>query len=154
MKRSVFKFKLISILSITLLAMELKAQDIQSKQWENRILIVKSNDEKSEDFQQQIKLFNTNKKGLIDRKLVLFKIINDKYHFIDYAHSNLTKSGILSDDFKSKYFTRQSEFKVILLGLDGGIKLQKTKVLSIEKLFNTIDAMPMRRSEIRRQSDN
>jgi hypothetical protein len=136
------------------MTMTLNAQDLDSHQWENRILIVKTSDENSEDFQKQMKLFKDNKEGLIDRKLVLYKIIDDKYHFIDYAHLNLTKSGTLSEHFKSKYFHNQSEFKVILLGLDGGVKVQQTKVLSIDKLFRTIDAMPMRRSEIRRQSDN
>ncbi|MFT4833135.1 MAG: hypothetical protein ACI815_002799, partial [Psychroserpens sp.] len=30
-------------------------------------------------------------------------------------------------------------------GLDGGIKLRQSTILNCKKLFNTIDAMPMRR---------
>lgn len=142
--------KLILFLSVTFFAMEINAQDLKQHRWENRILIVKATDEDSANVKQQLKLFTDNKNGLIERKLVLYKIVNDEYHFIDYAHSHSNKSGAISGDFKSTYLPDQEDFKVILLGLDGGIKLQKSSVLNIDKLFSTIDAMPMRQNEMKK----
>jgi hypothetical protein len=40
-------------------------------------------------------------------------------------------------------------FEIILIGLDGGIKLRKNDIVSREELFSIIDAMPMRRNEMR-----
>ena len=41
------------------------------------------------------------------------------------------------------------EFAAILLGKDGGAKLRSAKPLSMAKLIETIDAMPMRQGEMR-----
>ncbi|MDP5094209.1 MAG: DUF4174 domain-containing protein, partial [Polaribacter sp.] len=48
-----------------------------------------------------------------------------------------------------KYNPKNTPFKVMLIGLDGGIKLAQSTVLSKEKLFAIIDGMPMRKREIR-----
>jgi hypothetical protein len=44
-------------------------------------------------------------------------------------------------------------FKVVLIGLDGGIKLQKNGQLTPEELFGTIDSMPMRRAEMNKKQN-
>ena len=41
-------------------------------------------------------------------------------------------------------------FAVILIGKDGGEKLRSAEPLPAERLFATIDAMPMRKDEMRR----
>jgi hypothetical protein len=40
-------------------------------------------------------------------------------------------------------------FEVILIGKDGGVKLRAKTPISIQELFSLIDAMPMRRQELR-----
>jgi hypothetical protein len=40
-----------------------------------------------------------------------------------------------------------AEFKAVLIGKDGGIKLASAEVIADEQLFGLIDQMPMRRSE-------
>lgn len=42
-----------------------------------------------------------------------------------------------------------ADFAVILIGKDGGEKLRSTKPLTMDKLRDTIDAMPMRQQEMR-----
>ena len=42
-----------------------------------------------------------------------------------------------------------SDFVVILLGKDGGTKLRSSKPIPMSKLEETIDAMPMRKDEMR-----
>ena len=44
---------------------------------------------------------------------------------------------------------QNNDFEVILIGLDGGIKLRQDQTLLKQDLFRIIDAMPMRRNEIR-----
>ena len=40
-------------------------------------------------------------------------------------------------------------FSIVLIGKDGGEKLRRTTPLSPEELFAIVDAMPMRRAEMR-----
>ena len=55
---------------------------------------------------------------------------------------------IKSDRLYNDYKKTDSGFEVVLLGLDGGIKLQQGELLQLERLYAIIDAMPMRRREI------
>ncbi len=53
-------------------------------------------------------------------------------------------------DFARRQFgVPPGEFAAILLGKDGGAKLRSAKPLSMAKLIETIDAMPMRQGEMR-----
>ena len=50
---------------------------------------------------------------------------------------------------RQRFHIRSAEFVVILLGKDGGEKLRSRHPLSTETLKKLIDAMPMRRDEMR-----
>ena len=60
------------------------------------------------------------------------------------------KPGQSADALRARYGVGKSEFKAVLVGKDGGAKLSSGKPLSAATLFGTIDAMPMRRDEMRR----
>jgi hypothetical protein len=47
---------------------------------------------------------------------------------------------------KSKKYRKKSEsIKVILIGLDGNIKLKQISILTIANFFSVIDGIPMRK---------
>jgi hypothetical protein len=50
---------------------------------------------------------------------------------------------------RRRFHIAPTDFIVILIGKDGGEKLRSSKPLTIEKLNETIDAMPMRQQEMR-----
>ena len=54
-------------------------------------------------------------------------------------------------NFLKKYNIIQSQFTLLLIGKDGGIRLSSKKVIPKEQLFALIDTMPMRQDEIKRQ---
>lgn len=70
-------------------------------------------------------------------------------------------AGLRNRDLEVKFFTRNENpkaftdkhlkepFTVILVGKDGGEKLRTHEVLSLQKLYGTIDAMPMRQQEMK-----
>ena len=71
------------------------------------------------------------------------------------------KAGVAERDIKivlvptgselhNKYKTIPGAFTIILVGKDGGEKHRTTTVLQPQELFSIIDAMPMRRSEMRK----
>jgi hypothetical protein len=43
----------------------------------------------------------------------------------------------------------EGSFEVVLLGLDGRVKLRQDKLLNCDRLYNTIDRMPMRQRELK-----
>lgn len=134
--------------------MQLNAQDIQANRWENRILILQATDTETNQFINQLKEFSNQEEGLAERKLIMYKIVGEQYELVNFDNSDSKPTGKISEKFKMKYVQNNEDFQIILIGLDGGIKLQQRDVLSIETLFNTIDAMPMRQREMKRESKN
>jgi hypothetical protein len=65
-------------------------------------------------------------------------------HEVIGAKANQTK-------FK-KYKAAAKTFTFILIGKDGGVKLRANEPISKEKLYRTVDDMPMRKSEMKQQN--
>ena len=124
---------------------------MEKHRWENRILIVKTKKEQSEKYQKQIAAFNAATAQLKDRKLVLYQIVGSSYQLTDYKKVAQKETGELSAEV-AELLSEEHPFEVILIGLDGGIKLQKTDLLTKEELFNRIDSMPMRRAELKNRN--
>ncbi|PKD20730.1 hypothetical protein APR41_13750 [Salegentibacter salinarum] len=125
--------------------MNLNAQDLSKHQWKDRLVLIIAEDENNEKFRKQLTELQKNQTGLKDRKLITYQFLPEKYH-TGFQNNNWKNSTKL---FKT-YNSEKSDFRIILIGLDGGEKLDQTEVLSVEKLFNTIDSMPMRQSEMRK----
>jgi hypothetical protein len=147
------QFGLFLMMMGTASLMTLNSQNLEKHTWKNRILIVKTFNSSSEIYQQQIKEFDNAADELKVRKFVLYKITGDEYEMIDFTNSKLNDSGKITGKPIGKDFNDKENFEVILIGLDGGIKLRQTEVLTKEALFNIVDAMPMRRSEIDRNKE-
>ena len=108
--------------------------------------MVFSNTKDDEKFQRQIEILSKEKKGLSERKLKI-------YQFSENQFTTDFNTAWFSSTLTIKKYIRNSEgFKVVLVGLDGGIKVEQTSLLSTEKLFAIIDGMLMRREEIRNKN--
>jgi hypothetical protein len=57
--------------------------------------------------------------------------------------------GLLERDFVVQTRFDAKTFSVVLIGKDGGEKLRRATPLSPDELFAIVDAMPMRRAEMR-----
>ena len=135
MKKIAFIFLFSSLISF--------GQNMDKHQWENRVLLVFADDKNSEELKEQIQVFESNIKELKERKLVVYQILPTLFNF------NFDESWQTTSKYYRKFNADKTKFKVILIGLDGGIKLEQKQVLSKEKLFSLIDGMPMRKREIR-----
>jgi hypothetical protein len=131
----------------------LNAQNLEEHTWKNRILIVKTSDSASAIYQQQINEFDNAADELNVRKFVLYKITGDDFELIDFTNGELNTSGKIAGKSIGKTLNDKENFEVILIGLDGGIKLWQTEVLRKDALFSIVDAMPMRRNEISREKE-
>lgn len=119
------------------------SQEIESYKWEKRVLLIFSDAKNNKKLQQQIEILSKDKKGLKERKLKI-------YQFSENQFTTDFSTVWLSSALKTEKYKRKSEhFKVVLIGLDGGIKLKQNDLLSLEKLVTMIDGMPMRKREVK-----
>lgn len=122
----------------------LKAQNLTSHKWENRILILLTDNTNTIIYKNQISDLERCTKGLEERKLIIYQVKKDSYKIGLQNTDNWIKSDILFKNYKKT----DAPFEIILIGLDGGIKLKQNTTLTCKRVFDTIDIMPMRRSEI------
>lgn len=122
------------------------AQDLSKHQWKDRLILILTDNEDNPDFQSQLAEFRKDLTGLKERKIIIYQVMPEAYKTGLNGENNI-KSGRLYNEYKKT----DAGFEVILLGLDGGVKLRQNELLPLEKLFATIDVMPMRRQEIERK---
>lgn len=129
----------------------LYSQNLEKHHWSNRILIIKTKEEHSKKYQHQIDQFSNSIAELRDRKIVIYRIIGSKYSRRDYKNTDVKQENHeeVSLNVAKEILKEQNDFEIILIGLDGGIKLRKTDLVKKEELFNKIDSMPMRKAELR-----
>jgi hypothetical protein len=141
-------FFIVIVCIIGLLSMKSYGQNLENYQWENRVLIVKTSNIKSEKYINQLVEFQNYNDQLKERKFIVYKINKDEFSAIDYR-TNKISSGKISTKMKYNLLDEKENFEVILIGLDGNIKLQKNEIITKEILFALIDSMPMRKYELK-----
>ncbi|MEX2565568.1 MAG: DUF4174 domain-containing protein [Cyclobacteriaceae bacterium] len=110
--------------------------------WEKRILLIFQS-EHEPPF--QLTLDDGLKQEITDRDLIYF-VFGDSI----FSNSNYTFEGAYAEKIKKLYRQGAKSSCYVLLGKDGGSKLRKEgENLDWEELFATIDAMPMRRQEMK-----
>lgn len=139
--------KSIKIILITLFIFKtspLMGQNIASYKWENRLLFIITDDSESPIYINQINELRRCNKDFTERKLLIYQIKKESYKIGLRNDTKWKKSSKLYKNYKKT----TAPFEILLIGLDGGIKLQQTSLLKCKSLFETIDVMPMRQSEL------
>ncbi|AGC76971.1 hypothetical protein DDD_1844 [Nonlabens dokdonensis DSW-6] len=127
------------------------SQTIEKHRWENRILLVISEENNSnEEYSNQLQVINDSLEGYTERKLIVYTVLPNKYRLLGIT-TNQEANWIKNSKLYSTYNENKKPFKVVLIGLDGGVKEERNAAISSEELFAIIDGMPMRRSELNRK---
>jgi hypothetical protein len=118
--------------------------DLKSYQWKNRLLLIFAPSPESEEYQVQLEHLS-NEQELLERDFVLFHIFGQQGGFA--GENRLSeKDGV---DLRETFEVDKAEFAVVLLGKDGTEKQRWQKPVESSELFSLVDAMPMRREEMR-----
>ncbi|MFP4088991.1 MAG: DUF4174 domain-containing protein [Cyclobacteriaceae bacterium] len=112
--------------------------------WQNRILLVFASPDENK-FEKQLQIFSAEEAGLQERELVIFKIRDRQV----IHPTGKTFGKVSARQLREQYEVKREEFAVVLIGKDGSQKLKQEEILETDKLFAIIDAMPMRRREMR-----
>lgn len=96
--------------------------------WKERVIVLQYTERGQALLEEQLRILKENANGLKERQLVVY----------------LDKSSR-----QERITDRPRAFTFLLFGKDGGEKLRSYEQVEIERLFATIDAMPMRKREMR-----
>lgn len=124
----------------------LHAQSLDPHRWENRLLLLLTDDTDAMPYRTQLAALRQVPEELAERQLVIYHLTPEAYATGLPAVEWQTQASLYN-----RYRSKDAPFAVILIGLDGSVKLRRESVLSMKELFATIDAMPMRQAEIRRE---
>jgi hypothetical protein len=122
----------------------LMAQDLKQHQWKDRLVVIFTDDREGGRYIEQITILKGELEGLEDRKLVVYTLWGESYR-VGLESNNWIAAE--SEDLQK--LGSDAPFEVLLIGLDGSVKLRQAEVLGTDELFARIDAMPMRRQELR-----
>ena len=107
--------------------------------WKRRVVLVLAPSPQQPGFREQRQLLDAASANLREYDtLVLYRL-----------HGELVASE--KTYLRQHYGLQLKVFEVVLIGKDGGAKLRSTHPLNPTALFATIDQMPMRQQEMRRQ---
>ena len=86
-------------------------------------------------FKAQMEALEAHKKGILERDIEIKSVPYSKENAREWHQWEVDTADV---------------FTFILIGRDGGEKLRSAQVVNPDKLFGLIDAMPMRKQEMKR----
>ena len=124
------------------------SMDLNQFQWKSRLLFIFAPQEGDEVFQALQSEMLTLPDEISERDLVVFKIFETGPSFMETSRIDPQTAAAI----RTKFAAPLGQFTCILVGKDGGTKLKRYSPVKLEEIFNLIDAMPMRREEMRQKS--
>ncbi|MCA0849296.1 DUF4174 domain-containing protein [Salipiger thiooxidans] len=106
-----------------------EARDLAGMRWEKRPVLIFASSGEDPDYRRQMTLLQQAAQALAERDIV---VLSD----LDPRTPSPLRQGF-----------QPAGFKLVLVGKDGGVKLERDSVLSPDELFAVIDRMPMRMRE-------
>jgi len=122
--------------------------DVHAYRNRKRVLILFALSADDSRFVRQQKMFASSGTGFTEHDLVRIEVF-------ETGQSRVGKEAISVDAasrLRAKYGPKASAFRAVLIGKDGHIAYSTARPISAANLFGLIDAMPMRREEMRRKA--
>lgn len=112
-------------------------------QWKKRVVVMLADASDNAALQQMEAAIANDPEGWKERDMAAITVVRDAYVEIEAERKAHLPTRPFYDHFKP-----ESPFTAILIGKDGLEKLRSTEAITLEKLYETIDAMPMRQREM------
>lgn len=109
---------------------------VEQYSWQKRLLIIFAGNADSAALSKQRATIKGSK-GFPERDLLVIEVIGNDVQGVGDSASAL----------RQRYGVKAGTFRVLLVGKDGGVKLDSHEPIESRELFKTIDAMPMRKQE-------
>lgn len=115
-------------------AQEPKALDLSKHEWEQRVILLFTDDLTNPEFVAMKGDLASRTEGVAERHLVLYEVLTTQPRHRKFVEA---------------WGAAPNGFTYILIGKDGGEKMRANSAVDVADIFRTIDAMPMRQSEMR-----
>lgn len=125
-------------LASSLFAGIVSAASLDTYAWHKRVLIVFADNATSPPLVKQRELADHAIQGFTERDLIPVQVIGQS---VEGASDS-------ADALRKRYGVPANAFRVLLIGKDGGVKIDSSEPVEAQRLFTTIDAMPMRKQEL------
>lgn len=136
--------RVIALALATGVAASASAYDLQRHLWRDRVLVLATPDADDPALRRQLAEIDTRRDAVIDRDLRVLTLAGARGDM----DGQPLKAGE-ADRLRRELAVAADERVLILLGLDGGEKRRAPLGSALRSLFLQIDAMPMRRADIR-----
>jgi len=118
--------------------------DLGQYRWKNRLLFLFSPSSEIPAYQSLNRELNRNHDGVRDRDILVFRILEQGSSAMD--SQEISPQGTIN--LRRRFGVNQGTFTVVLVGKDGGVKMQRPGPVSLSDIFGLIDSMPMRQREM------
>ena len=108
---------------------------LDAYRWRARVLVLSAPEAGDVRLKAQRAALASARRGAAERDLVVLEAVGD---------------GAEAAALRRRLALPAADFRAVLVGKDGGAKLTADAPIPPQTLFSTIDAMPMRRDEMRR----
>ena len=119
----------------------------------HRVLLLFAPSDRDPRYVQQMQMLAHHGAEMKERDLVLIPVVTEAGPQITAETLRVIRGPGLSDEeqllARQRFHLAPEAFATILLGKDGGEKLRVTAPVSMDRLNRTIDAMPMRKDEMK-----
>lgn len=129
------RYLLTALTGAMLMTATAHADPFDQWRWKNRVLVITAPAGDPAAAAQR-RIYETAAKGMAERAIVLTEARDDS------ARSQAIRASLSAD---------RGRFHVYLVGKDGNTAVASDKPLSADELFGRVDAMPMRKDEMRRK---
>jgi len=110
-------------------------------QWKARALVVSAPRKDDSGLRAQDAILSADVDGQADRDLKVIRLVGPQ-----------GPAGVEAAALRERLSLPPDRFEVVLVGKDGAIVLRRRQPVSLGELFDRIDAMPMRRDELRKRA--
>lgn len=118
-------------------AVPAKADPLAGLRWKSRVLVVVAPSPQDDELRAQRRYLEAASSGMFERNIVLMEAVGD---------------GQQARELRKRLATDGTEFRVFLVGKDGNTAFASNDPLAAKDIFGRIDAMPMRRDEMQKDS--
>ena len=134
-----FNLKCIVLLVLMLQLTTMSSQELTELKWKKRILLLMDAKNDLHTRNLQLSKFDGQYNEIMERDLVLLVYNGKEVLDRDGMTTNINPDNVTYGEFQG----------IILIGKDGGVKLRKKYIVEANEVFDLIDQMPMRRSEMK-----
>ena len=124
------------------------AVDLSQYEWKNRLVFVFAPTREEPSFHTFHESLMAREADVADRDLVVFELLESGPSTRDGESLDPAAARLL----RERFGVPDGAFSIILVGKDGGVKLDRQQRTSLEEIFALIDSMPMRQHEMRREN--